>query len=126
MYCFPNVFYGLRKLELSISIIYQVDVLSSIMTPAQLHPEHVKGDDLANILGLAKNLEELKLTCEPKAAKLRAAKLRVTTTLLKHKWSRLRVVYLKGCKAGASELEEILKHHTLSLQRMTLHEFNLT
>ena len=121
LYCFPNVFYGLRKLELNVSIIYQVEVLSSVMTPAQLHPKHFRGDDLANILGLAKNLEELKLTSEPKAARLR-----VTNTLVKHKWSRLRMVYLKGWEADASELEEFLKRHVLSLQRLTLDEFNLT
>ena len=121
LYCFPNVFYGLRKLELSVSIVYQVEALSSVMTPAQLHPEHFKGDDLANILGLAKNLEELKLTNEPKAPKLR-----ITNILVKHKWSRLRVVYLQGFEAGVCELEEFLKRHTLSLHRLTLDEFNLT
>lgn len=121
LYCFPNVFYSLRKLELSVSIFYGLEVPSSVLMSAQLHPEHFKGDDLANILGLAKNLEEIKLIGEPEGVKMCIAK-----TLVTHYWARLRVFYLKGFEAGASELEDFLKRHTLSLKRLTLDDFNLT
>lgn len=113
---FSNIFFGLRKFELTVSTF----TLASVMSSPQLY-SLFDGEGLAGLLGLAKNLEEIKLTSDPKAAKLS-----VTRILANHRWARLRVLYLNGFEASASELEDFLKRHTLSLQRVTLDEFNLT
>lgn len=120
-YRFPNVFYSLRKFELSVSIFDQVEEFTSVTPSTQLHSKHFKGEHLANLLGLARNLEDIKLIGDSKATRLCD-----TNTLMNHKWARLRVFYLKGFEASASELEDFLKRHTLSLQRMTLDDFHLT
>ena len=114
---FPNIFHGLRKLELNVTV-FNLEVSSR---SAQLGPRNFCGE-VADILSLAENLEELTLIGDPKAA----PKLCVGRTLSTQEWSRLRVVYLKWFAASASELEAFLKRHTLSLRRLTLDEFNLT
>lgn len=113
----PNIFFGLRKFELSVS----KSNLTSVTSWLQLSSGLFQAQSLADLLGLAKNLEEIKLVGDPKAAKLS-----VTNTLANHKWARLRVLYLNGFNASASELEDFLKRHTLSLQRVTLDDFSLT
>ena len=117
---FPNLFYNLRKFELSVSIFDQIEVLCSVRSSTQQHSKNFQEEGLANLLGLAKNLEEIKLTGDRKAAKLCFINI-----LVNHKWARLRVLYLQRFKASASELEDFLKHHALSLQRMTLDDFHL-
>ena len=115
---FPNVFHGLRKLELSVTVTH----LGFPSSSSQLHPHHFSGGDLVDLLSLAESLEELTLIGDPKAAK----RLCVTRTLGTREWPRLRIVYLKWFDASVSELEGFLKRHTLSLRRLTLDEFNLT
>ncbi|KAM0805760.1 hypothetical protein BDR22DRAFT_829098 [Usnea florida] len=114
---FPNIFHGLRKLELNVTVFN----LEASSRSAQLDPRNFCGG-VADLLSLAENLEELTLIGDPKAA----TKLCVGRTLSTQEWARLRVVYLKWFAASVSELEDFLKRHTLSLRRLTLDEFNLT
>lgn len=118
---FPKIFCNLRKFELSISIFGQVQTSSSVTSSTQLNDCNLKSEGLASLLGLAKNLEEIKLTGDPKAARLC-----ISNALGTHKWARLRELYLKGFEASTSEMEEFLKRHALSIQRLTLYDFNLT
>lgn len=91
------------------------------MPSIQPHTEKFKGGDLASLLALAESSEEIKLTGDRKAARLC-----ITNALGIHRWAQLRIVHLKGLEASASELEDFLRRHALSLQRLTLDEFNLT
>ena len=121
-HCFPTLFYGLRKFELSVSIFERCEMYS-VFEPSTLpRLDYYKGVDLASLLCLAQNLEEIQLIGDPKAPK----KWRVTSTLGIHQWARLRVLYLKSFRASSRELEDFLRRHTLSLERMTLDEFHLT
>ena len=120
-HCFPKIFCNLRKFELSISIFGHVEISSSVTSSTKLNDCNIKGEGLASLLGLAKNLEEIKLTGDPKAEKLC-----VSNALGDHKWPGLRTLHLGGFEASASGLEDFLKRHALSLQRLTLCDFNLT
>ena len=115
---FPNIFHGLRKLELSVTVFNLEDSSSS----AQLDSRNFSGGALADLLSLAENLEELTLIGDPKAT----TKLCAARTLGTQEWARLRVVFLRWFEASVGELEAFLRRHTLSLRRLTLDEFNLT
>ena len=115
---FPNIFHGLRKLELSVTI-FNLEVSSS---SAHLDPRNFSGGALADLLSLAENLEELTLIGDPKTT----TRLCAARTLGTQEWARLRVVYLRWFEASVGELEAFLKRHTLSLRRLTLDDFNLT
>ena len=115
---FPNIFYGLRKLELSVTV-FNLEVSSPSV---QLDPRNFSGGALADLLSLAENLEELTLIGDPKTT----TRLCAARTLGTQEWARLRVVYLRWFEASEGELEAFLKRHTLSLRRLTLDDFNLT
>ncbi len=103
-----TIFHNLQKLELTVSDVHH----------AGGHPENPEARHLVQLLSLAENLEELKLTSDGKAAE---CCLIDTVT-----WARLRVLYLKGFEASAEELKDFLQRHTRSLESMTLDCFNLT
>ena len=115
---FPNIFRGLRKFELNVTV-FNLEVSPS---SAQLDPRNFSGGALADLLSLAENLEELTLIGDPKAA----TKLCAARTLGTQEWARFRVVYLRWFEANVGELEAFLKRHALSLRRLTLDEFDLT
>lgn len=115
LHCFSSIFYNLRKFELSISFLNQVETLP-VHAPS-IQRSNVNGGGLSKLLSLAENLEELKLTGD--------TKLRITNILATHTWARLRVVYLKDFKASATELEDFLRRHAASLRSMTLDYFHL-
>ena len=111
LHSFTTIFHNLRIFELSVSYRYHVGD----------HPENLKASHLAKLLGLAENLEELRLTGDVKAAKFC-----VTNILGTHTWAQLRVLYLKEFEASAEKLKDFLRRHTRSLESMTLDGFNLT
>lgn len=118
LYCFSNIFYNLRKFELSVSLLDQAETLPGNTPLIWGNMKSINGGDLSKLLSFAENLEELKISGD--------TKLRITSTLATHTWARLRVLYLKEFEASATELEDFLKRHAPSLRSMTLDYFHLT
>ena len=119
-----TVFRSLRKLELSISsCVCPKNGLHSKWLGMKWLPRegsHSKVD-LKKLLGVAENLEELKL-----AGGQGLMYLCIADTLAAGTWNHLQVLHLSHFEASKSELEDLLCRHASSLRSVTLDHFNLT
>ena len=118
------IFPTLSKLELNVSTITALRPVRPRrllwQSPTWTLRDSWLESGLAQVLSLAKNLEDLKL-----AGWYGLAYLSFDETISTSTWPKLRTLDLSYFEASADETQQFIKRHARSLSRMTLDRFNL-